>query len=70
MFRTESKEEVQRLKTEARKTLHPVAEEYLECRSEDFYSSVDLEFPIRPPWNYALNREQLEKNEGRYFQVR
>lgn len=68
MFRAETKEEVQRLKNDARKPMHPIDEEYLECASDDFYTS-ELDFPVRPEWNYALSPDQLEKNEARYFQV-
>ncbi|OXA62659.1 guanine nucleotide-binding protein-like 1 [Folsomia candida] len=67
MFRAETKEEVQRLKNDARKPMHPIDEEYLECASDDFYTS-ELDFPVRPEWNYALSPDQLEKNEARYFQ--
>ena len=66
-FRVESKEELAKLKEKARETIHPVAEEYLECASGDFYNQ-QLDFPTRPPWNYDLGREELERNEGRYFQ--
>jgi len=68
MFRPETKEEVQRQKKEARKAIVPVLEEYLECRTEDFYTP-ELDFPVRPPWSYEQSREDVEKNENRYFQV-
>lgn len=57
-----------KLKEQARTTIHSVAEEYLECNSEDFYNSA-LEFPTRPPWKHELTRDELERNESRYFQV-
>lgn len=69
MFRAETKEDVQRLKEEAMKTVYPVEEQYLECKSEDFYTPL-LDFPIRPSWNYELSLDELERNENRYFQVR
>jgi hypothetical protein len=57
-----------RLKKDARKEIHPVLEEYLECGTEDFYTP-ELDFPVRPPWSYNQSRDDIERNENRYFQV-
>lgn len=69
MFRKESKEELNRQKQESRKIIKPVLEEYLECKIEDFFSP-ELDIPIRPTWSYDITREQLERNEYKYFHVR
>ncbi|CAL8101061.1 unnamed protein product [Orchesella dallaii] len=66
MFRKETKDELNKQKKEGRKTIYPVLEEYLECKIEDFFTP-ELDFPIRPPWNYDVTRQDLEKNEHRYF---
>lgn len=68
MFRKESPEELNRQKQEGRKTIIPVLEEYLECQVEDFFAP-ELDFPIRPKWSYDVSREELERNENRYFHV-
>ncbi|ODN05747.1 Guanine nucleotide-binding protein-like 1 [Orchesella cincta] len=66
IFRKETKDELAKQKKEGRITIHPVLEEYLECKIEDFFTP-ELDFPIRPPWNYDVTREDLERNEHRYF---
>ena len=32
-------------------------------------NDVVIDIPKRPPWNYNLSKQQLEKNEEKYFQV-
>jgi len=68
IFKTESKEEITKLKQEARKEICSVQPEYMECTVEDFYPP-ELDFPIRPPWNIGISRTELERNENRYFNV-
>ncbi len=69
MFRKESQEEINRQKEQARKEIISVLEEYLECGMEDFFTT-ELDFPVRPKWSYEESREQLERNEYKYFHVR
>ncbi len=43
----------------------------LEMELEDFYKPGSvLDFPVRPEWKYSMNKNQLEQNEQKYFNVR
>ncbi|CAG7824189.1 unnamed protein product [Allacma fusca] len=66
MFRAETRDQIEAMKKDARKAIVPVQEEYLECKVEDFFPP-ELDFPVRPPWNYELSFEELENNEKKYF---
>lgn len=67
-FHRESKEEQQRSKEEARKTLQPVSEESLEI-DIDSYFPKELNFPIRPSWDFSMSKEELDARENKYFTV-
>ncbi|XP_073974627.1 nucleostemin 4 isoform X2 [Rhodnius prolixus] len=53
-------------KEEARKPLEAVNEEKLEIDIEFFFPS-ELKFPVRPPWDFSMSKEQLDAKENKYF---
>lgn len=55
-------------KEEARKPLEAVNEEKLEIDIEFFFPS-ELKFPVRPPWDFSMSKEQLDAKENKYFSV-
>lgn len=65
-FYKESDKQLSKMREEARKAL-----QYLSgCDLEVDHSYFDgCDFPIRPSWTYAMSKEQLERNENRYFTV-
>ncbi|CAH1390032.1 unnamed protein product [Nezara viridula] len=65
-FHRESKEEQQRSKEEARNTLQPVSEESLEIDIDSFFPK-ELNFPVRPPWDFSMSKEELDARENKYF---
>jgi hypothetical protein len=67
-FFNETKEELQKRKEQARQTIVPVSEESLEINIDDFFLP-ELDFPKRPPWDYAISKEELDARENRYFTV-
>ena len=67
-FYRESKEEIEKRKEEARKTLIPVKDVDMEVQFEYYFPS-ELDFPKRPPWNFNMSREQLDARENKYFTV-
>lgn len=38
-------------------------------REIDFRFFQDYDFPVRPNWHHAMNKELLERNENKYFRV-
>lgn len=65
-FFAETDEEIAAIKKDARKPLVTVTPELLEYGSELFRG---YDFPIRPTWSYAMNKERLERSEKSYFEV-
>ena len=66
----ESYEELKKNKKNAFKPLiyHDLNE--LEIEIEDFYKpGSPLDMPLRPKWSYNMTKEQLERNEHKYFNV-
>lgn len=65
-FYKESDNQLKRQREDSRKTL-----EYLSgCELEADHSYFEgCDFPIRPSWTYAMSKDQLERNENRYFTV-
>lgn len=67
-FMKESYEELKKNKKNAFKPLiyHDLNE--LEIEIEDFYKpGSPLDMPLRPKWSYDMTKEQLERNEQKYF---
>ncbi|XP_056637877.1 guanine nucleotide-binding protein-like 1 [Diorhabda sublineata] len=65
-FFKESAEDIKRQKEIARHTLELKDEKDLEVDGNQFFDKV-LDFPKRPPWDYSLEKTQLEAQEQRYF---
>lgn len=55
------------MKEEARKPIEFVLRSDLEVGTE-YFDGCD--FPIRPKWSYDMSKEQLDRNENRYFTVK
>lgn len=55
------------MKEEARKPIEFVLRSDLEIGSE-YFDGCD--FPARPKWSYDMSKEQLDRNENRYFTVK
>ncbi|KAK2583764.1 hypothetical protein KPH14_009674 [Odynerus spinipes] len=64
-FFKESREELQRRKEEARKTIEMIPLEQQEV--SDNYYPPEVDIPKRPPWDFTMTKEQLELREQRYF---
>lgn len=67
-FFKESNEEIAKRKEFARHSLEMKTEKDLEVTADDFFDSK-LNFPKRPPWNFDLNKDELDARENRYFIV-
>lgn len=65
-FFQETKEELQAKKESARRELNPVPESELEMCSEEFFPH-EMDFPVRPPWDFNMSREELDARENKYF---
>uniref|UniRef100_A0A0K8ST48 Guanine nucleotide-binding protein-like 1 n=1 Tax=Lygus hesperus TaxID=30085 RepID=A0A0K8ST48_LYGHE len=65
-FKRESDAELRERKEQSRKTLVPLPETSLEVSSEQYFPD-DLKFPVRPPWDFNMSKEQLDARENRYF---
>ncbi|KAK9500051.1 hypothetical protein O3M35_001392 [Rhynocoris fuscipes] len=65
-FFRDSDAAIKQRKEEARKALEPVSEDKLEIDFEDYFPS-DLNFPVRPPWDFNMTKEQLDARENKYF---
>ncbi|KAK7094449.1 guanine nucleotide-binding protein-like 1 [Littorina saxatilis] len=64
-----SPEEMKKRKAAARKPVIKVAEKDLEMSVESIHvKEPSLDFPKRPPWEFTLSKQQLEKQERSYFQ--
>lgn len=67
-FHRETEAELQENKVLALKTIEPVEEDNLEIKINDYFPP-DLNFPVRPLWDYSLTRDELDAREHRYFLV-
>lgn len=67
-FFQETKEELQKRKEDARKSLEPCTIEQQEVSDDYFPTGVDM--PKRPAWDFSMSKEELEAREQRYFTVR
>ncbi|XP_046401008.1 guanine nucleotide-binding protein-like 1 [Ischnura elegans] len=65
-FHRDSPDEVRRRKEEALMGLEPRSEVDLEIDA-DSYFPPGLDFPVRPPWNFSMSKNELEGKEQRYF---
>lgn len=65
-FYQESKKEMERLKLEGLKPYAPATPKQREIDAS-FYDGYD--FPIRPEWNYDMDKATLDRNENKYFRV-
>ncbi|CDS06055.1 hypothetical protein LRAMOSA08583 [Lichtheimia ramosa] len=65
-FEKLSSETIERARLESMKPLKRLPKTALEIGVDAFPDSVD--FPKRPPWNYNMSKEELEKRENEYFQ--
>ncbi|XP_039287489.1 guanine nucleotide-binding protein-like 1 isoform X2 [Nilaparvata lugens] len=65
-FFQETKEELEAKKESARRELNPVPESELEMCTEEFFPP-EVDFPVRPPWDFNMSREELDARENRYF---
>lgn len=54
------------MRDDSRKPLQKLTKYDLEVGST-FFDGYD--FPKRPEWSYAMAKEQLDRNENRYFTV-
>ncbi|RUS83076.1 hypothetical protein EGW08_009162, partial [Elysia chlorotica] len=55
-------------KKEARKAIKPISTEHREWALEDVYpAGAKLDFPKRPSWRYTDSKDEVERNEQRYF---
>ncbi|XP_013110086.2 guanine nucleotide-binding protein-like 1 [Stomoxys calcitrans] len=63
-FYQESKKELERLKLDGLKSYSPATPEQREIDA-GFYEGYD--FPIRPDWNYNMDKATLDRNENKYF---
>lgn len=63
-FYRESEKELKALKEEAQHALNKLESNELES-DYDYYANFD--FPRRPSWDYSISKEELERNENRYF---
>lgn len=68
-FKKETEAELRERKEQARRILTPLPQTALEVSSEQFFPD-DLKFPVRPPWDHNMTKEQLDARENRYFTVR
>uniref|UniRef100_A0A0C9RTS9 Guanine nucleotide-binding protein-like 1 n=1 Tax=Fopius arisanus TaxID=64838 RepID=A0A0C9RTS9_9HYME len=64
-FLQESPQELQQRKEEARKTIEPLSLDQQEVSSNYFPEGLDI--PKRPPWNFSMSQEVLDKREHQYF---
>lgn len=65
-FHRETEEELKKRKEQARKTIVPVEEEKLEVNIDDVFPP-ELDFPVRPPWEFTMSRGEVDARENRYF---
>lgn len=65
-FHRETVKEMKAQKDAARKPIQFILRSDLETGDEYFQG---YNFPIRPPWTYDMSKEQVDRNENRYFTV-
>lgn len=65
-FYKETKEELKLMKEQAQNPFVHVSEEEREIDCK-YFNGYD--FPVRPEWNYGMSKEELDRNENRYFTV-
>ncbi|KAJ8951266.1 hypothetical protein NQ318_008169 [Aromia moschata] len=65
-FFKETNEEIARKKEIARHSLEVKSESDLEIDGNDYYDK-SLDFPKRPPWNFQINKDELEAQENKYL---
>lgn len=65
-FHRESEKEIKAQKEAARKPIQFTKRSDLEIGDEYFQ---EHDFPIRPKWTYDMSKEQVDRNENRYFTV-
>lgn len=63
-FHRETVKEMKAQKDAARKPIQFILRSDLETGDEYFQG---YDFPIRPPWAYEMSKEQVDRNENRYF---
>lgn len=63
-FYKESEKHIREMKEEAMKPLRNLNRDALEI-SDKFFDGYN--FPVRPPWDYNMSKEQVDRNENRYF---
>lgn len=65
-FHRETVKELKAMKEAARKPIEFKMRSALEVGC-DYFDGYD--FPVRPKWDYNMSKEQLDRNENRYFTV-
>lgn len=65
-FHRETVKELKAMKEAARKPIEFILRSDFEIGCE-YFDGYD--FPIRPKWSYDMSKEQLDRNENRYFTV-
>lgn len=65
-FYKESDKQLSKMREDSRKALNYLTGRDLEV-DHSYFDGCD--FPIRPSWTYEMSKEQLERNENRYFTV-
>lgn len=63
-FYEESKKEIELQKQEANLPMRDVERKDLEMTFKFF---EDYDFPVRPPWSHDMSRDELNRNENKYF---
>lgn len=63
-FYEESKKEIELMKQEANLPLREVDKRELEMNFKFFEG---YNFPVRPPWNHDMSRDELNRSENKYF---
>lgn len=65
-FTQESKKELDAMKEDGFKPLNVMTPKEREMDASYFEG---FDFPVRPPWSFDSTKEQLDRNENRYFKV-
>lgn len=65
-FTQESKKELEIMKEDGFKPLNVMTSKEREMDASYFEG---FDFPVRPPWSFDSSKEQLDRNENRYFKV-
>lgn len=65
-FHRETVKEMKAQKDNARKPIQFILRSDLETGDEYFQL---FDFPVRPAWAYEMSKEQVDRNENRYFTV-